>query len=142
MGLPKTITDYVLHTDSKMLTFSGVSFKYPLILRVNEGRVDPMFDVYLSDPLEKQLSQLSPDQKFVWVDSCSKMGNIWDPSLKSVNNVCVATGSLNNKPHIVEADRDLYRDKVVFDGLPKLDEDTFHSTVEKLAAVVDPTPAH
>ncbi len=138
---PKTITDYVLHTDSKMLTFSGVSFKYPLILRVTDGRVDPMFDVYLSAPLEQQLSKLDPNEKFVWVDSCSKMGNIWDPKLKDVNNICVATGSLNTQPHIVEADRDLYRNKVVFDGLPKLNEDTFHTTVEKLAAVEDQAPA-
>ncbi|MGA9606433.1 MAG: phosphatidylglycerol--membrane-oligosaccharide glycerophosphotransferase [Rouxiella badensis] len=134
---PKTISDFALNTDSKMLTFSGVSFKFPLILRVNDGRIDPMFDVYLSDSLEKQLSQLDPNEKFVWVDSCSKMGNIWDPSLQKVNNVCVATGSLNTKPHIVEADRDIYRGKVVFDGLPKLDEDTYHTTVEKLSAVKD-----
>ena len=139
---PKSISDYVLHTDSKMMTFSGVSFKFPLILRVSDGRIDPMFDVYMSDPLEKQLSALDADQKFVWVDNCSKMGDIWDPALKQVNNVCIASGSLNTKPHIVEADRDLYRGKVVFDGLPTLDEDTFHTTVEKLSAVKDLTPAN
>jgi len=137
---PKTITDYVLNTDNKMLTFSGASFKFPLILRVNDGRIDPLFDVYMSDPLEKQLSTLAPDEKFVWVDSCNKMGNVWDASLKSVNNVCIATGSLTTKPQIVEADRDLYRGKVMFDGLQKLDEATYQQTVKKLSSVVDTTP--
>jgi phosphoglycerol transferase len=134
---PNTISDYVLHTDSKMLTFSGTSFKYPLILRLNDGRIDPMFDVYLSDSLEKQLSTLDANEKFVWIDSCSKMGNIWDAALKTVNNTCVASGSLATRPHIVEADRDLYRNKVVFDGLPKVDDDTYQATVKKLGAVVD-----
>lgn len=137
---PKSISDYMLHTDAKLLTFSGVSFKFPLILRVSDGRIDPMFDVYLSDPLEKQLSTLDPNQKFVWIDNCSKMGNIWDPALKQVNNVCVASGSLNTKPHIVEADRDLYRGKVDFGTMPPVDEDTFHTTVERLSAVKDLTP--
>lgn len=137
---PRTISDYVLHTDSKVLTFSGVSFKFPLILRVSDGRIDPMFDVYLSDPLEKQLSMLSPDQKFVWIDNCSKMGNIWDPALANVNNICIASGSLKEKPHIVEADRDLYRGKVVFDGLPKLDDAASQAAIKKLSSVVDPTP--
>ncbi|WP_338091468.1 hypothetical protein [Sodalis ligni] len=94
-----------------------------------------MFDVYLSVPLNQQLAKLDANEKFVWVDDCTKMANVWDDQLNQVNNTCVATGTLNTHPKIVKIDSDVYRGKVKFNQ-PREGDDPdsiYQNTVNKLA---------
>ncbi|WP_413742665.1 phosphatidylglycerol--membrane-oligosaccharide glycerophosphotransferase [Sodalis sp. RH15] len=132
---PRKITKYKIDVASKTIKFNGVSFKTPLILKVEKNRVEPMFDVYLSVPLNQQLAKLDANEKFVWVDDCTKMANVWDDQLNQVNNTCVATGTLNTHPKIVKIDSDVYRGKVKFNQ-PREGDDPdsiYQNTVNKLA---------
>ena len=57
-GLPNRISDYSVDTRRRSFSFSGVTYKVPFILRVGDNRIEPMFNVYLSTPLRKQLAGL------------------------------------------------------------------------------------
>lgn len=94
-NLPKTISDYQIDTEQNTLGFAGVNFRLPLLLAVKKDKIEPHFDVYLSDSLKKQLSNFPADEKFVWIDRCYKMGNIWNRQLATDTRYCIANGQLN-----------------------------------------------
>lgn len=129
---PTTIKKYKIDVNEKTIGFSGVKFKIPLILKIDQNNIEPMFDVYLSAPLKQQLAKLNAKDKFLWIDDCNKMADIWDPSLSEVTNYCVAVGNLSTQPDIVQIDSEVYRGKVSFKKLPPGDEAQFEQTVGRL----------
>ncbi|WP_413722463.1 phosphatidylglycerol--membrane-oligosaccharide glycerophosphotransferase [Sodalis sp. RH24] len=129
---PTKIKKYKIDVNAKTIGFSGVQFKIPLILKIDKNNIEPMFDVYLSAPLKQQLAKLNARDKFLWIDDCNKMADIWDPSLSQVTNYCVAVGNLSTQPNIVKIDSDVYRGKVSFKKLPQGDEAQFEQTVGRL----------
>ncbi|CAI0847362.1 phosphatidylglycerol--membrane-oligosaccharide glycerophosphotransferase [Serratia entomophila] len=115
-GLPNSISDYSIDTQSRSFTFSGVTYKVPFILKVAENRIEPMFNVYLSTPLRKQLAGLGAGEKFVWVDKCYEIGRVWAPQLALSTDTCVASGTLASPPQVVQATGSRYRGKVSFNS--------------------------
>ncbi|EMJ7586475.1 phosphatidylglycerol--membrane-oligosaccharide glycerophosphotransferase [Serratia marcescens] len=113
-GLPNRISDYSVDTRQRSFSFSGVTYKVPFILRVGDNRIEPMFNVYLSTPLRKQLAGLGAGEKFVWVDKCYEIGRVWAPKLALSTDICVASGTLASPPQIVQASGDRFRGKVSF----------------------------
>lgn len=131
-NFPTKIKKYQIDINDKTIGFSGVKFKIPLILKIDHNTVQPLFDVYLSMPLKQQLARLNAKDKFLWIDDCNKMADVWDASLSQVNNYCVAIGNLSTQPQIVKIDSDVYRGKVSFKKLPQGDEAQFEQTVGRL----------
>ena len=85
----------------KQVILDSDSIKYPMLMMLgNNSRVEEIrFDFYSlrTQTLSRQLAQRSPEQKFIWVDSCQKMAwlsNESAPMLKS--DSCVAIGSLDS----------------------------------------------
>ncbi|CAI0737141.1 MULTISPECIES: phosphatidylglycerol--membrane-oligosaccharide glycerophosphotransferase [Serratia] len=113
-GFPNGITDYSVDTRGRRFTFSGVTFKVPFILKVADNKIEPMFNVYLSTPLRKQLAGLGAGEKFVWVDKCYEIGRVWAPKLALSTDICVASGTLASPPQIVRATGERFRGKVSF----------------------------
>ncbi|NDL61848.1 phosphatidylglycerol--membrane-oligosaccharide glycerophosphotransferase [Acerihabitans arboris] len=136
---PTRIKKYKIDVNDKTIGFSGVKFKIPLILKIDHNNIEPMFDVYLSAPLKQQLAKLNAKDKFLWIDDCNKMADVWDASLSQVSNYCVAVGNLSTRPQIVRIDSDVYRGKVSFKKLPAGDEAQFQQTVGRLNLTDPPT---
>ncbi|UNK29942.1 phosphatidylglycerol--membrane-oligosaccharide glycerophosphotransferase [Serratia plymuthica] len=131
-GFPNSISDYQLDTQRNSFTFSGISFKVPFILKVTDNKIEPMFNVYLSTPLKKQLAGLGAGEKFVWVDKCYEIGRVWAPELALSTDTCVASGNLAAPPHIVQAKGGNYRGKVSFTEPAADSVAAYRNAVDKL----------
>ncbi|MTD27787.1 phosphatidylglycerol--membrane-oligosaccharide glycerophosphotransferase [Erwinia sorbitola] len=101
-NFPKTIADYKVDTEKNTFSFSGSHFKLPLLLSVMPGKIEPKLDTWLATPLKRQLAKFAPDDKFVWIDRCYKIGSVWDEKLAMNSGLCVANGTLNAVPTISE----------------------------------------
>lgn len=113
-GFPNSIKNYAVNTKDNTFTFSGMTIKTPFILKVTGDKIEPMFDVYLSTPLKKQLAGLATSDNFVWVDKCYEMGRVWAPELSLNTGLCVASGNLGAKPSIVQVTGATFKGKVDF----------------------------
>ncbi len=113
-GFPNSIKNYTVSNKENSFTFSGMTIKTPFILKVTKDKIEPMFDVYLSTPLKKQLATLSTSDNFVWVDKCYEMGRVWAPELSLNTGLCVASGNLGARPTIVQANGASFKGKVDF----------------------------
>ncbi len=130
-GFPNRISKYSIDNKANTFTFSGMTIKAPFILKVGVNKVEPMFDVYLSTPLKKQLASLTMGDNFVWVDKCYEMGRVWAPELSLNTGLCVASGNLASKPQIVQASGAVYKGKVDFEQTSG-SQQVYQSTVDQL----------
>ncbi|CAH0222345.1 Phosphoglycerol transferase I [Erwinia aphidicola] len=101
-NFPKAISDYKIDSEKNTFSFSGAHFKLPLLLSVMPNKIEPKLDAYLATPLKQQLARFAPDEKFVWIDRCYKIGSVWDDKLIMNNGLCVANGTLNAHPTIIQ----------------------------------------
>ncbi|MBD8107090.1 phosphatidylglycerol--membrane-oligosaccharide glycerophosphotransferase [Erwinia persicina] len=111
---PKSISDYKIDTEKNLFSFSGSHFKLPLLLSVTPGKIEPKLDAWLATPLKQQLAKFAPDEKFVWIDRCYKIGSVWDDKLTMDNGLCVANGTLNAAPVISRVQPGNTPGKIVF----------------------------
>ncbi|MBP1131149.1 phosphoglycerol transferase [Serratia sp. PL17] len=131
-GFPNRIDNFTLGNQGNSFTFSGITFKVPFILKVADNKIEPMFNVYLSTPLKKQLAGLGAGEKFVWVDKCYEIGRVWAPEMALSTETCVASGNLAAPPQIVQAKGGNYRGKVNFSG-PEADSvAAYQRAIERL----------
>jgi len=131
-GFPNSISKYVVDNKANTFTFSGMAIKAPFILKVTPNKVEPMFDVYLSTPLKKQLASLGVSDNFVWVDKCYEMGRVWAPELSLNTGLCVASGNLGAKPAIVQASGGVYKGSIDFTKEAAGSQQTYQETVKTL----------
>lgn len=131
-NFPKAISDYTVDTAKNTFSFSGVHFKLPLLLSVTEGKIEPKFDVYLAAPLKQQLAKFRADERFVWIDRCFKMGDIWRENLELNTQLCVADGTLSTPPNIVEMKPGVTRGKVSFTPNAQPEEARYQQAVTRL----------
>jgi len=131
-GFPNSINKYTVDNKANTFTFSGMSIKAPFILKVSLNKIEPMFDVYLSTPLKKQLATLTSSDNFVWVDKCYEMGRVWAPELSLNTGLCVAAGNLGSKPHIVQASGPVYKGNVDFTKESPGSQAVYQDTVKVL----------
>lgn len=101
-NFPKAISDYKIDSEKNTFSFSGAHFKLPLLLSVMPNKIEPKLDAYLATPLKQQLARFAADEKFVWIDRCYKIGSVWDDQLIMNNGLCVANGTLNAHPTIIQ----------------------------------------
>ncbi|PKH25268.1 phosphatidylglycerol--membrane-oligosaccharide glycerophosphotransferase [Enterobacterales bacterium CwR94] len=131
-NFPKSISDYQVDTQNNTFQFAKNSYKLPLLLKVTSEHVEPKFDGYITDPLKKQLSKFSLNDKFVWIDSCYKMGNVWRDDLKTDLGLCVANGNLGSTPVITKLPFGSSKGRVSFDKLLPSEATAFDATIAKL----------
>ncbi|MGV8924452.1 MAG: phosphatidylglycerol--membrane-oligosaccharide glycerophosphotransferase [Ewingella sp.] len=131
-GFPNSISHYVVDSKDNTFTFSGMTIKAPFILKVTLNKIEPMFDVYLSTPLKKQLASLTASDNFVWVDKCYEMGRIWAPELALNTGLCVVSGNLASKPVIVQSKEGVYKGSVDFTKASAGSLDVYQETVKSL----------
>lgn len=131
-NFPKAIADYKTDTVNNTFSFAGVHFKLPLLLSVKPGKIEPKFDVYLAPPLKQQLANFAPDEKFVWIDSCFKMGDVWDEKLALNRQLCIADGTLNSPPTIREINPGVTQGRVGFRQIGDQSEERYQQTVTRL----------
>jgi phosphoglycerol transferase len=131
-NFPKSISDYKIDTVSNTFSFSGMHFKLPLLLSVKPNRIEPKFDVYLATPLKQQLANFAPDEKFVWIDRCFKMGDVWDEKLELNPGLCVADGTLNSAPQILQIEAGNTLGKVTFKQTGEQSDARYQQAVTRL----------
>lgn len=131
-NFPKVISDYTIDTEKNTFSFSGVHFKLPLLLSVMPNKIEPKFDVYLAAPLKQQLAKFAPDEKFVWIDRCFKMGDVWDKKLELNPNLCVSEGTLNSSPQIQQVKPGITLGKATFSQTGKQSDDRYQQAVTRL----------
>lgn len=136
-NFPKSISDYKIDTVSNTFSFSGMHFKLPLLLSVKPNRIEPKFDVYLATPLKQQLANFAPDEKFVWIDRCFKMGDVWDEKLELNPGLCVADGTLNSAPQIEQIEPGNTLGKVSFKKTGDNSDARYQQAVTRLRVTDD-----
>lgn len=136
-NFPKSISDYKIDTVSNTFSFSGMHFKLPLLLSVKPNRIEPKFDVYLATPLKQQLANFAPDEKFVWIDRCFKMGDVWDEKLELNPGLCVADGTLNSAPQILQIEAGNTLGKVTFKQTGEQSDARYQQAVTRLRVTDD-----
>lgn len=136
-NFPKSISDYKIDTVSNTFSFSGMHFKLPLLLSVKPNKIEPKFDVYLATPLKQQLANFAPDEKFVWIDRCFKMGDVWDEKLELNPGLCVADGTLNSAPQILQIEAGNTLGKVTFKQTGEQSDARYQQAVTRLRVTDD-----
>ncbi|KQN64451.1 phosphatidylglycerol--membrane-oligosaccharide glycerophosphotransferase [Erwinia sp. E602] len=130
-NFPKTISDYSVDTVKNSFSFSGTHFTLPLLLSVQDGRIEPKLDAYLATPLKQQLAKFAAGERFVWIDRCYKIGSVWDESKMLNNNLCIASGTLNAPPLISEVQPGSSKGKISFPDT-EADENSWQQAVARL----------
>lgn len=136
-NFPKAISDYKIDTAKNTFSFAGVDFKLPLLLSVKPGKIEPKFDVYMAPPLKQQLSNFAPDEKFVWIDRCFKMGDVWDEKLELNTQLCVADGTLNSAPVITPVKSGSFSGRITFKQVGEGSDDRYQRTLTRLRTADD-----
>jgi len=131
-NFPKTISDYKVDTEKNTFSFSGSHFKLPLLLSVMPGKIEPKFDTWLATPLKQQLAKFAPDEKFVWIDRCYKIGSVWDEKLAMHSGLCVANGTLNTSPTISEVQAGGTLGKITFPAKTVSSDEQYQRSVTQL----------
>ncbi|CCG85796.1 phosphatidylglycerol--membrane-oligosaccharide glycerophosphotransferase [Erwinia piriflorinigrans] len=131
-NFPKTISDYTIDTAKNTFSFSGAHFKLPLLLSVMPNRIEPKLDAWLATPLKQQLARFSADEKFVWIDHCFKIGSIWDDALALNSGLCVANGTLNVQPTILQVQPGTSQGKILFPASNEQSEDRYLRSLARL----------
>lgn len=131
-NFPKTISDYKVDTEKNTFSFSGSHFKLPLLLSVMPGKIEPKLDAWLATPLKQQLAKFAPDEKFVWIDRCYKIGSVWDEKLAMHSGLCVANGTLNTVPTIAEIQTGGTLGKITFPAKTMPSDEQYQRSVTQL----------
>ncbi|WP_336803494.1 phosphatidylglycerol--membrane-oligosaccharide glycerophosphotransferase [Erwinia aphidicola] len=130
-NFPKAISDYKIDSEKNTFSFSGAHFKLPLLLSVMPNKIEPKLDAYLATPLKQQLARFAPDEKFVWIDRCYKIGSVWDDKLIMNNGLCVANGTLNAHPTIIQVKPGNTLGKITF-GKGEQSDDRYQRSLTRL----------
>lgn len=134
-GVPKRITRYNVDLESHSFSFAGSTFKYPLILKVGNQKIEAKFETYLLAPLNEQLAHFRPDDLFVWVDACDRIGKVWQEAPAS--GLCLASGKLGSHPDIVPIDQPGYQGVVRF-PLDKHSDALYRQALARLPEAREP----
>ncbi|QCT19763.1 phosphatidylglycerol--membrane-oligosaccharide glycerophosphotransferase [Jejubacter calystegiae] len=132
-NFPRKIDRFTLDRTQNNVSFSGSTFRLPLLLKVGDKRVEPKLENEFSDPLRIQLANFAPNDDFVWFDTCYKMGRLWDPQLSLSTDLCMAQGQLGGEPQITRVEQDKWQGKVAIKQ-SVIDSDRYQHTVDLLKA--------
>ncbi|MBK0098032.1 phosphatidylglycerol--membrane-oligosaccharide glycerophosphotransferase [Erwinia sp. S63] len=113
-NFPSKMDTFTVDQQKNTFSFSGSTFKLPILFRVGQDRVEPLPEGEYSAPLRYQLADFTSSDKFVWVDRCFKMGRLWQPDLALSTDLCVAMGQMGAKPTVTRIDKPQWKGKAQF----------------------------
>ena len=113
-NFPRTIDHFTVDPQKNTLSFSGSTFRLPVLIKVDDGKVEPIPEGVYAETLTARLSRFAIGDKFVWVDKCYKAGRLWAPQLALTDALCYTHGQLGSTPVVTELDGGIFRGKVVF----------------------------
>ncbi len=113
-NFPETLDEFTIDQTANSFSFSGTTFKLPILFRVGKGRVEPLPEGEYAAPLRYQLADFAPEDKFVWADRCFKMARLWKPELTLSTDLCLAIGQMGGEPSVMPVPSALYKSKVRF----------------------------
>ena len=113
-NFPSKMDSFTVDQQKNTFTFSGATFKLPILFRVSDKHVEPLPEGEYAEPLRYQLAKFAADDKFVWVDRCFKMARLWQPDLSLSNDLCVSMGQMGAKPSVTRIDKPQWKAKVSF----------------------------
>ena len=80
-NFPSQMKTFTIDQPKNTFSFSGATFRLPILFRVSDHQVEPLPEGEYAAPLRFQLADFAASDKFVWVDRCFKMGRLWQPAL-------------------------------------------------------------
>ncbi|MEZ3500262.1 phosphatidylglycerol--membrane-oligosaccharide glycerophosphotransferase [Pantoea sp. KPR_PJ] len=113
-NFPKKLDRFVIDQAKNSFSFSGATFRLPILFRVNESHVEPLPEGEYSAPLRYQLADFTAGEKFVWVDRCFRMARLWKPELALSTDLCLAMGQLGGQPSVTRIDKPQWKGQVQF----------------------------
>lgn len=113
-NFPSKMDSFTVDQQKNTFTFSGATFKLPILFRVSDKHVEPLPEGEYAEPLRYQLAKFAADDKFVWVDRCFKMARLWQPDLALSNDLCVSMGQMGAKPSVTRIDKPQWKAQVSF----------------------------
>ncbi|WP_455846336.1 phosphatidylglycerol--membrane-oligosaccharide glycerophosphotransferase [Pantoea agglomerans] len=113
-NFPSKMDNFTVDQQKNTFSFSGATFKLPILFRVSDKHVEPLPEGEYAEPLRYQLAKFAADDKFVWVDRCFKMARLWQPDLALSNDLCVSMGQMGAKPSVTRIDKPQWKAKVSF----------------------------
>lgn len=113
-NFPKKLDRFVIDQAKNSFSFSGATFRLPILFRVSDNHVEPLPEGEYSAPLRYQLADFTAGEKFVWVDRCFRMARLWKPELAISTDLCVAMGQLGGQPSVTRIDKPQWKGQVNF----------------------------
>ena len=121
-NFPRKIDHFTVDQQKNTLSFSGSTFRLPVLIKVDADKVEPIPEGVYAETLTARLSRFAAGDKFVWIDKCYKAGRLWAPSLALSDALCYTHGQLGGTPEVTELGSGLFQGKVVFTpALPSAD---------------------
>ncbi|WP_416410151.1 phosphatidylglycerol--membrane-oligosaccharide glycerophosphotransferase [Pantoea sp. App145] len=120
-NFPSKLDAFTIDQQKGTFSFSGTTFRLPILFRVGDKRVEPLPEGEYSAPLRYQLADFAAADKFVWVDRCFKMARLWQPQLALSGDLCVAMGQMGGQPSVTRIDKPVWKGKATFPKTPLSD---------------------
>ncbi len=130
-NFPRRIDRFTVDQQKNTLSFSGSTFRLPVLIRVDNDKVEPIPEGVYAETLTSRLGKFAAGDKFVWFDKCYKAGRLWAPNLALSDALCYTTGELGGKPQVTEIGRGNYQSNVVFTPAV-ISENTYQQTLQQL----------
>ena len=88
-SFPQIDKNFSIDTQKKKINFGKRSIDLPalIILDKNNKVQEIMFDFYYANPLPRKVNELSDNQSFIWIDTCSR--------IKTLKNITFEDETLN-----------------------------------------------
>ncbi len=99
---PKIEEDLALGSTTRAVKIGKSTYKYPVLLRLNETlEVSPFFEVKIkffeTMKLFKYLQEFQDNDLFLWIDQCSRIGVLSDANQSVKGKYCYALGKLGGE---------------------------------------------
>ncbi|MEB5837630.1 phosphatidylglycerol--membrane-oligosaccharide glycerophosphotransferase [Pantoea dispersa] len=113
-NFPSQMKTFTIDQPKNTFSFSGATFRLPILFRVSDHQVEPLPEGEYAAPLRFQLADFAASDKFVWVDRCFKMGRLWQPALALSTDLCLAMGQTGGQPTVTRIDQPVWQGKAQF----------------------------
>ncbi|GAA0480173.1 phosphatidylglycerol--membrane-oligosaccharide glycerophosphotransferase [Tatumella punctata] len=113
-NFPRRIEQFSVDQQKNTLSFSGSVFRLPVLVKVDNDKVEPIPEGVYAETLTARLRKFAADDKFVWIDKCYKAGRLWAPELALSDSLCYTLGQPGGQPKITRIDTLKYQGNVVF----------------------------
>ncbi len=96
---PHLLEQYRIDPKRQTLSIGHTTYHYPLLLRIGANRaIRPIFESFSTKKLIEYLEGLLPSEKFIWVDRCRRINQIFGH--ENSERFCIAQGDLMGRMEV------------------------------------------